>query len=518
VHELLDQVLTQARGAWRYRWYAAAVAWIIAIFGWTAVHLTPDRYEAQARVFVDTQTILRPLLIGLAVQPNMDQTVAMVSRTLVNRANVEKVIEMVGLGYAASIRDRERLIARLSQEFTIRSAGRENLYTITYTDGDRETARRVVDSLLTLFMEASLGGKRRDSDSAREFIEEQLNSYSEKLVSAENAVTEFKRRNQGLMSGEGRDFYGALSEARATLRRSSLELKEAMNSRDAIKQQLAGEARLSSRTEDKVVAIIPATQLELRIRALEEKLDGLRLTYTELHPDIVALSRIIAQLKEEKASEETERKRAEAAGEKSVRAPQGPLYEQLMVSLAAAEANVAAMRARVAEHEIRHKELQAATNALPQIEAEYKQLTRDYEVIKARYDKLLERRESAQISGAVEASEAGMGFRIIDPPQAPFAPSSPDRLLLMSLTLLAAFGGGIGVALLLSQVKTTFNDERRLKEASGMRVLGTVAMSWNERQKKRRLQGLFAFVMSYLGLFSAYGAIVAWLMFATARV
>ena len=86
------------------------------------------------------------------------------------------------------------------------------------------------------------------------------------------------------------------------------------------------------------------------------------------------------------------------------------MYEQLTVSLASAEANVAAMKARVEEYGVRYNELQAAANALPQVEAEYKQLTRDYEVIKARYDKLLERRESAQISGDVEASDVVMGF------------------------------------------------------------------------------------------------------------
>jgi polysaccharide chain length determinant protein (PEP-CTERM system associated) len=189
-----------------------------------------------------------------------------------------------------------------------------------------------------------------------------------------------------------------------------------------------------------------------------------------------------------------------------------------MVSLTTAEANVAAMRARVAEYEIRYKELQAAANALPQIEAEYKQLTRDYEVMRARYDKLLERREQAQISGAVEASDAGMGFRIIDPPQVPLTPSAPDRPRLMTAVLLAALGCGFGFAFLMTQVKTTFNDERKLREASGISVLGSVALTLNDKQRKRRTRGVFALVLSYLSLLSAYGAIMASLVLSTARV
>jgi polysaccharide chain length determinant protein (PEP-CTERM system associated) len=518
---LLDQLLPYLRAAWHYRWQAAATAWIVALGGWTVVYLMPDRYEANARVFVDTQSMLRPLLTGLAVQPNMDQVVSMMSRTLIGRVNVEKVVRMAGMDSARQTHDeREQLIARLTRELTIRSAGRENLYTISYSDHDRERAQRVVQSLLTIFVEGSVGDKRRDSEAARQFIDDQLRSYSEKLVAAENAVTEFKRKHQGLMPGEGRDFFATLGEAKAALRRAKLELKEAVNSRDAIKQQVAAEARPGPQAQDMATGQQAVSELDSRILAVEQKLDGLRLTYTEQHPDIIALVRMREQLKQQKAAEEKDRKLATGVIARPVARTtpgQPSLYDQLMVSLATAEANVAAMRARVAEYEIRYSELQAAANALPQIDAEYKQLTRDYEVTRTRYDKLLERREQAQISGEVEASDAGMGFRIIDPPQVPRAPTAPDRPTLMTLVLLAALGCGFGLAFLMTQVKTTFGDERRLREASGINVLGSVAMTLNDKQTKRRARGVYVLVLSYLGLLSAYGAIMASLILSTAR-
>jgi polysaccharide chain length determinant protein (PEP-CTERM system associated) len=516
---LVDQILPYLRSAWQYRWHAAATAWIVALGGWTAVWLMPNRYEAHARVFVDTQSILRPLLSGLAVQPNTDQVVSIMSRTLINRVNVEKVVQMADLGRQAPD-EHEQLIAQLIRELTIRSAGRENLYTISYSDQDRERAKRVVQALLTIFMEGSVGAKRKDSDSARQFIEEQLRSYSEKLTAAENAVTEFKRKHQGLMPGEGRDFFAALSEAKAALRRATLEFKEAVNSRDAIKQQIASESRPAPQAEDVVASTQAPSELDRRILALEQKLDGLRLTYTEQHPDIVALLRMIEQLKEQKAGEEKEKKPATGEVARRVaRTTQGPpsLYDQLMVSLTTAEANVAAMRARVTEHEIRYSELQAAANALPQIEAEYKQLTRDYEVNRARYEKLLERREQAQISGEVAANDAVTGFRIIDPPQVPLAPTAPKRLRLMTFVLLAALVCGFGFAFLMRQLKTTFDDERTLREASGISVLGSVAMTLNDKQRKRRARGVFALALSYISLLSAYGAIMASLILSTAR-
>src|SRR5262249_32246258 len=258
---------------------------------------------AHARVFVDTQTMLRPLLTGLAVQPNMDQVVSIMSRTLISRVNVDKLVTMAGLDSEQQTADgHEQLIAHLTRGLTVRSAGQENIYTISYSDQDRERAKRVVQSLLTIFVEGSVGSQRRDSDSARQFIEEQLQSYSEKLVAAENAVTEFRRKNQGVMPGEGRDFFAALSEAKAVLRRATLELKEAVNSRDAIKRQIAGDSGSAGMQAQ--------SDLDLRISALEQKLDGLRLTYTEQHPDIVSLMRVIEQLKAQKAAEEKDRRPA----------------------------------------------------------------------------------------------------------------------------------------------------------------------------------------------------------------
>ena len=81
MHELAEQLISHLKATWRYRWYAVAFAWVVAVVGWTAVYLAPNRFEASARVYVDTESVLRPLLAGVTVQPNIDQIVNMMSRT-----------------------------------------------------------------------------------------------------------------------------------------------------------------------------------------------------------------------------------------------------------------------------------------------------------------------------------------------------------------------------------------------------------------------------------------------------
>jgi polysaccharide chain length determinant protein (PEP-CTERM system associated) len=514
MHDIADQIVSYLKAAWQYRWYGAVFAWIIAAGGWIAVAQLPNRYEASARVYVDTQSVLRPLLAGVAVQPNLDQLLTMMSRTLISRPNLEKVVRMSDLDIKLkTAEEREQLINRLTKSLSIRSAGRDNLYMISYDHVNPQEAKRVVQSLLTIFVEGSLGDKRKDSDSARRFIDEQLVSYNEKLIAAEKAVAEFKRRHMGLMGADGRNYYTRVTEAQTVLSQAKLELKEAENSRDAIKSQLSGAEEIPKPLGEADVSEEANPEIDARIRELEKQLDGLRLRYTEKHPDIIATTRMIEQLREQK-KKETKLKKPAATVRTQV---QNPIVQQLSIALAEAEANVASRKARVAEYEKRYETLKAAAHSIPQMDAEFTQLTRDYEVTKKNYGNLLARRESAQISGDMEATTKVMDFRVIDPPQVPSLPYAPNRPLLMSVVLLAALAGGVGIAFLMSQLRPRLRSERRLREVSGLPVFGTVIMAWTEAQIARRKRAFIAFLLSILSLLSAYAAIMATLLLTAAR-
>jgi polysaccharide chain length determinant protein (PEP-CTERM system associated) len=148
--QLLQQILGYAKAAWHRRWWGVAVAWLVCIVGWTWVMTMPDRYEASARVYVDTQSLLRPLLSGLAVQPNVEQQIRLMTRQLVSRPTLEKVARMTDLDIKAKTpEDTEAMLDDLASKIAIEDAGRENLYTISYQDPSADLAKRVVQSLLT---------------------------------------------------------------------------------------------------------------------------------------------------------------------------------------------------------------------------------------------------------------------------------------------------------------------------------------------------------------------------------
>src|SRR5574337_1339902 len=237
--ERIGQVATTARGMWIHRRLAMLVTWLVGAFGVGVVLMMPDYYQASARVFVDTQSILRPLMTGIAVQPNIEQQVSMLSRTLINRPTVERLVRIADLDLGShSKASTDDVIDAVTKAISIQSAGRDNLYTLSYRDKSPEKAQRVVQALLTIFVESSLGATRQDSDSARRFLDEQIKSYETKLADAEGRLKAFKLRNIEMQSQSGLDSAGRAAEVDNLLSQARLDLREAESARAAAGHQL----------------------------------------------------------------------------------------------------------------------------------------------------------------------------------------------------------------------------------------------------------------------------------------
>jgi hypothetical protein len=121
---------------------------------------------------------------------------------------------------------------------------------------------------------------------------------------------------------------------------------------------------------------------------------------------------------------------------------------------------------------------------------------------------LVQRREAAQLTADMQSNSGVMSFRVVDPPRVPSVPVWPNRFLLMSAVLLAAVGGGVGFAILLSQLHPTIGNERKLREIGGLPVFGTVTMAWTEAQLRGRRVDRYALIVSLLGLLTAYAAVM----------
>lgn len=514
MNELWLQLREVLPGIWRQRWWGLLTTLLLGTLGAIGVLAIPNKYEATARVYVDTQSVLKPLMAGLAVTPNVDQQVQMMARTLISRPNVERVIRMSDLDLKITDpKARESLVDALVKQIDFKPSGGNNLYSVAYRDSSPEASRKVVQALLSIFVESNLGDKRRDSEQARRFIDEQIAMYEKRLVDAETALKEFKVRNLAVMPNLANDYVNTASNAQKEADTARLDLRQLENSREALRRQLADEKQTFISGEGGSGGpSLPrqATELEQRVERSRKMLDELTLRFTEAHPDVINTRRM---LKELEVSLEAER-RAMAAGEvprtSATTVIPNKVYQDIKVSLADTESKIAALRAKVADADARLAQARAASTTIPKIEAEYVQLTRDYDVNKKNYEALIARRESAAMSGDME-SKSGVGeFRVIDPPRVAPQPVFPNRPLLLAGVLLASLAAGAGVAFLLSQLRPTFFDARSLRAYTGLPMLGTVSMLTDATARSRSRRSVLAYSTASLLYLMVFGALIAW--------
>jgi polysaccharide chain length determinant protein (PEP-CTERM system associated) len=511
MQDLLQQALALARGMWHRRWVGLAVAWIAAVIGIAVVYRIPERYEASARVYVDTETLLRPLLAGLAIQPNLDQQVALISRTLISRPNVEKLIRMADLDLRSQSQvDRDELVDKVIKSIRLEGNAGQNLYVLSYRDADPAQARKVVQSLLTIFVESSLGDKRQDTQTAVKFLDNQIKNYEQTLQAAENRIKDFKLKYMGVASNsQGQDYFGRVAALNTAVEAARVELQAAEQARDSYKKEISGEEPVLLPDVGDSGVREPVPEIDTRIEALKRDLDTLLRKYTEQHPDVIATERLIAQLEDQRKTEIEARRKAAAAR----KAPQqsldlNPVFQQMKIALADAEAAVASSRAKLAGLEAQQRALKAQAQLVPQVEAEFVQLNRDYDVQKRTYESLLARRESATMGKDVQDTTAAQ-FRVIDPPRVSPQPVAPNRLGLLGIAFAFSILAGLLASLAASQLMPTFHEAKTLREVTKRPILGMVSMLPSEALHRTRRRRSWLFAGGLGGLFAAFSAIFA---------
>ena len=510
--DIITEIMVILRGAWRYRWYAVVVAWIVAVLGWTAVQFIPDKYESSTQVYVDTESLLKPLLTGLAVNRDVESQVAMMQAVMLSRPNLEKVAQKSDLlAKAKTRRDQEEVIDSLAKRVTLgRPTGpgsSQNTFEVTFEDKNPAVAHRVVRTLLDTFMEDSLGLKRSDSGVAQRFLRSQIKDYETRLTEAEQRLAQFKQQNVGVLPGTSGDYYQRLEAEMNTLQQLRQKFSQVNERRNELARQLAGEEPTYG-----IMAPSGGSPIDGQIARFKAQLDDLLLTYTEKHPQVISLQETIARLEEEKrngakVSRTVAPPGAELTPDQAMARSldMNPVYQNLRLSLSQADADLAELRGQMAAQQAVVSGLRSRVDAIPEVEAELTRLNRDYQVNKEQYDTLLKRLESAKISEDAEQNTENVKFRVILPPTTPFKPSGPMRPVLDTMVLLAALGLGIGLAVLLSQLNPTFTTRDFLQKVTGVPVIGSITAAiqetfvpWHQQQSVRVGGALGLLVVVYL--------------------
>jgi polysaccharide chain length determinant protein (PEP-CTERM system associated) len=499
-----------------HRWVTLGGAVLVCALGWAGLETVKDRYQVDAKVYLDTKAALQPLFQG----PNGAQTwspqqsALLIKRTLLNRENIERVIEETDLkakikkpedldtmvmGLAESIKVK-RLMPAVDEEANSRNDTPADIYSISFEHTNRELALKIVQSVLDLFVERFSYLTETSTKEAAAFLDKEIAAYARNLGEAEERLKQFKLDNPGVLLGENGQTYSQRVEAlQSELESAKISLREAEFRAAALRVQIQNMA--AARVPVSVGgAAAGQSALDSQIAAAEARLSELLLNYTEQHPDIIGLRRQLAEMKEQK------KKGLDVpagGGAPVVYAPATDTSGARLL-LTEAEARAAAMKEQIALKERQLLDLKPLAETVPKVEAELARLNRDYEVIKATYAELVQRRETISLSAGAQSAGGDSMFKVIEAPRLPLVPVGPQRQLLTTAIFLAALALGAGLGWMRAQSRPTFYTRNQLATISGAPVLGAITMNWNVMEVARRQFAMLLFGIVVLALLAAY--------------
>ena len=505
-----ELIAKKFQAIWYRRWVAVVAAWVVCAAGWAFVMTIPNQFESSARLYVDSDAVLTPLLRGVSLDTNGSAELDVLQRTLLSRPNLERLISKTDLELTLNgPTDKERLVQSLATSIRVVPQTR-NLFTISYRNANPKLALDVVQNVLTTFLESRVGTNRSDIENAQNFISSQIDNYERQLREAERKRAEFRVKYIDLLPGDGG--VSRYEQATEQVRRMRGVLEDARNRQASITKALSATPPMLQAEQAAALQGGGGGGGNAELTAAEHRLAELKLRFTDEYPDVIAQKRLIEALRSGQIAPATPApssapRPVTQAGPQGGRQVPNPVYEQLKVRLVETEAAIASIERQVSEADRDRARLEEIARGAPGLQAEYINLNRDYDVVRKNYDELLSRREQMRIASAADSEANKVKVQIIDPPLRPRTPVAPKRVVLLSAVLLAGIAAGVVLTLLLNEVDTSFQsvDDLRvlgLPVVGGISVIAVAIPAW------RRAFSIGSVATAMLMLCAIYGGLI----------
>src|SRR5882762_6556704 len=442
--------------------------------GW----LWPKGYTASTSILVDERTIIQPLMAGAAVATDALDRSKNAREVIFGRKIMDLVLENGGwLQTQPSVEEREFIIEEIKKRTVISTVGK-NILRIEYRDVDPERAFRVTGKFAELFMQESIAAKAAESGAAFAFIEKQTQEYQDKLTRTEQELKELRSSTLDVRAGEG-EVTTRLNDLYKRIDAAMQELREAEVKGASLERQVSGEA-------ESTAAISREGQYRTRIAELQSKLDTLRLSYRDTHPDVVQAKQQIQDLTEGINAERARREQLKGSGrsEPDEAVVNNPIYQQLRREQSQTQGTIEALQARIAELQRQLQTEVSRGKRMHSGDARLAELTRDYQINRDIYQDLLRRRENARVSMNMDSDRQGLTFKIQEPVTLPQAPVGPRFLHFVLGGILLGVVIPIGFLCLRLQFDPRIRIGSAIAVAHKVPIITVVPHLWSPRELK----------------------------------
>jgi polysaccharide biosynthesis transport protein len=509
----------------RFRWRFAIPAFVVFAGVWMVSWFLPAVYRSETLILVEQQKVPEQYVVSNVAADLQDRLQSMTQQIL-SRTRLLHIIEQLNLYATERTRvSTDEIVERMRKDIQIelvQSPGRTELtaFKIAYLARDPHTAQEVTNELSSLFIEENLRVRQEQAENTTKFLDSQLEEARQSLSAQEEKVKLFKSQFLGTLPGQMQSNVQILSGLQMRLQQEMEGVAHADQQRVYLESLLNQYRSLQGGGQTNkggAVQVPPAIDQELaRLRA---QLADLSSHYTERHPDIRKLKEQIAKaeaMKEQMAAQlanggdkSTDTAAVVAYGDPQSSTPLIELQSQLKMNRLEMEnrkKNVQQVQKEIDEY-------QSRLNAAPLREQQLTDLTRDYDQSRKNYEALLAKRDQSEMATNLEKRQQGEQFRVLDPPNLPQKPFSPNRL---KLDMIGLFGGiALGGVFVVgsNMLDNRVHNKEALKEIIDVPVLTEVppVATISELKKIRRQTWMQAAALSFMVMLLAAGFVSSFL-------
>jgi len=493
------------RIAWKRRWYIAIPLLLIASTTAVVAMFLPNRYQASTSIVIIPQRVPENF-VRSTVTADLSQRLSIISKQILSRTRLERIVQEFNL-YENERRGSfimEDIIEQMrTRDISLNvnaSGGRDasSSFSVSYQSPDPRTAMRVTERLASLFVQENLEDRELLADQTNQFLQVQLEEAKRKLIEKEDALKQFRMRNNGVLPDQ-------VTANLQMMQTAQMQLQGVLESNNRDQDRLTIlERNLAEAAAAAVPVVVPsgpssgepfAGTAVQQLEIARANLRTLELRLKPEHPDIGRAKRIISEL-EAKAEAEALNQPLSAQTSASVvvdKAAQARI-ENLRNDIQELRQRIASGKREAARLQETAQGHAARVQAAPALEAQLTELMRDYTTFQEGYTSLLRKSEDSKIAVNLERRQIGEQFRILDGARLPERPISPNRGRINLLGILAGLGVGIGLVALLEYRDSSFKTDDDIVSTLALPVLAVIPIMKNagERRAERRRRMLLA--------------------------
>jgi polysaccharide chain length determinant protein (PEP-CTERM system associated) len=440
---------------------------------------------------------------------DIDERIRGIWQEVTSRTNLERIIEQFNL--YPETRERlpmETVVEAMRKKIQIDSptTARTNAYILSYEGADPILITKVVNALANVFIEENLKLREIQARGTAEFLSEELEKVYRELKHREEELKQYKTEHMGELPEQRDSNLAMLQRLNEEIETLQENIRSAEDRKLLLQRQIAEEKSNLSMAANLAGSQGTVSQAPTTLEGLRERLESLRTRYTDTHPDVVTVKKLIAKLEREQGIQSlaSDKGGAEVSMESGspvdTGGPVNAVIVGLKYQLKGLEFDIKAIRE--ASDKVRKQIVvyQTRIENTPKREQELVDLTRDYDNLRLSYENLMTRKIEAEQAAALERRQKGEQFRVIDPARIPETSFKPDVKKILAMTLLLAAGAGLGLALGREYLSKAFYDPEDVKKALNISVLACVPLLLTDAEKQRRRQNDL-----YLGICAGAG-------------